>query len=166
MAKNYPSDGYAPDNKNDPAMQKKAWMRLATSEYAPAIEQAGAEVNPQSLYLMHFLGTPNGKKLLGADKTAKASDVLGSAWSGIQGANRGLIPDTGATVGDVMNSVGARVGGQMPPEQGEDAQQQPSDPAAPITLQGDPSRLHRLLPLPPYRTRMQTSRGLTVLSAV
>ena len=112
LAKKYPQDGYTLQNKNDPQKQQQAFARLATSEYGPALDKAGVSATPQDLYLMHHLGTPNGIKVLTADPNASAASVIGAAWPGIQGANRSLIPNANATVGDLRNGITGRVGGQ------------------------------------------------------
>lgn len=139
LAKNYPQDGYTPQNKNDPAFQKKAFMRMATSEYGPALDKAGVTATPQDLYLMHHLGTPNGIKVLTADPSAPASSVIGAAWPGIQGANRNLLPDANATVGDVRSRISG-LAGAAPADPAQDGQA-PATPqqAEQVNLQADPA---------------------------
>jgi hypothetical protein len=88
----------------DPAANADAGARLLRDN-AAGLRSAGVEPNAGSLYLAHFAGLGGAKKLLTADPSTPAADVLGDA---AVKANPFL---GGMTVGDVRGWASGKMGG-------------------------------------------------------
>lgn len=78
-------------------VQHETLLPLLTDQNAKSLESDGFDITPASLYLAHFLGAVGAKRLLAADPSAAAEEVVSP--SAVE-ANRSVLQ--GKTVADVL----------------------------------------------------------------
>ena len=117
LAKNYPELGLTPENRSDPAAQKRAKDAL-TQETARGLQGQGLPVNPQTLGMVAFLGPTAGAAVLKASPGASAYDTiqasLGKPWADRYAASNPEVLKPGTTVGDLHNYAAKSYGGGAP----------------------------------------------------
>jgi len=164
-SKLYPDLGLTPDNINDTGKQAALVQRQTENEYVPALNALGADVSNHNVYLMHHMGQGVATKLLQASDDTPASQAIGAAWGGIQGANRALFPDTDMTAGDVRNAVATywdKAAGNTPQDADTGAQDsvQPEDaPAAPATATLAPDSSSEVPDAPDLKAKSDPNAG-------
>jgi hypothetical protein len=105
--------------RSDPELSRQMTEAYATQNQA-TLSKAGLPVTPGTTYLAHFAGPGGAVKLLQADPTASAADILGPA---VVKANPFL---AGMTAKDVQAWADRKMGGSAPQPQAPQA-----SPAAP-----------------------------------
>lgn len=115
---------YSSGNVFDPATSADAGARLL-KDNAAGLASSGLETSPGALYLAHFAGLGGARKLLTADPTTPAGDVLGA--DAVK-ANPFLAR---MTVADLKSWAGGKMG-----DAGSSA---PTPAASPITAAGTPA---------------------------
>jgi hypothetical protein len=108
--------------RSDPVLSGQMRDAYAASNNA-ILTKAGLPVTPGTTYLAHFAGPSGAVKLLSADPSTPAGEILGS---GVVAANPFLAK---MTAGDVAAWASRRVGGATP------AQAPQAAPQAPLSLQ-------------------------------
>lgn len=103
--------------RNDPQLSREMTEAYANQNQA-TLSKAGLPVTPGSTYLAHFAGPGGAVKVLQADPSAPAGDVLGTA---VVKANPFLAK---MTVGDLRAWADRKMGGAQPA---------PASPAAPAS---------------------------------
>lgn len=131
-------------NPNTPSTDPRASV-LATAEYmkqnAAALKGLGRPLTTTDLYMAHFLGAGDAKKVLGVDSNTPIAQALGGRYQTVASANKEIFEQVNTT-GDLIRIMGGRLaknGGSYMDEANAMAQRQSgvsADTAGTVGLPG------------------------------